>query len=489
MTHNSNFRQIEPQKITYLATHGFAVRMIFQTGLLRRLTEDGVQVSVVVPDANDPNLIALGTRDQVNLIQFSTPPRWADRFLKTMRKYLVEDIRKNPPLWDKHREIVREGQGTTVRRLLARIGLLLGDVVLRFPSLRTAFLRWEKSILLRSDEVEFMRRLAPDLLVSTYPVTSPEPGLLLAAQSLGVPTALHLLSWDNITAKGHFQALADHYIAWGPTMAEELEEFYGINQERITQCGVPHFDLYFGEEELPVGAGPLVQKLLKEQGPYLFFAMSAARYAPGETDILHQLCAATRNGGPLEGVSIVARPHPSALGGVLNDDQTLYRLKELETDAGLLVSYPDMTAGSRMNWSVRDADMYELVYLLRGAAVVLNSGSTVNVEALALGRPVVVTSFDGAEQRPYEKSARRLKDYPHLHKLFADGGGEVVTNVGDLLAVIGTFLADPDYRMKERAYALRRQIGNQNGDATGKVASTLRQLLAAKSAGLGAVEE
>jgi len=471
-------QHITPPKLTYLATHGFAVRMIFQTGLLRRLTENGVRVSVVVPDADDPNLVALGTRDDVTLVQFSTKPRWVDRFLKTIRKYLVEDIRKNPPLWDKHQELIRVGQGNTGRRLVAHLGLFFGDVVLRFPYLRTVFLRWEKRILLREEELEFIREQAPGLLVSTYPVTAPEPGLLLAAQSLGIPTVLHLLSWDNITAKGHFQALADDYITWGPTMAEELSAYYGVGPERITRCGVPHFDLYFGGKELPVGAGPLVQSLLDEQKPYLFFAMSAARYAPRETDILRQLCAATRSGGPLHGVKIVARPHPSALGGVLNDDETLNRLKELEAEEGLLVSYPDMTAGSRMNWSVRDTDMYELVYLLRGAAVVLNSGSTVNVEALALARPVVVTSFDGPDQLPYEKSARRLKDYPHLRKLFADGGGEVVTNTEDMLVAISRFLADPDYRLEERKFALHRQIGDQNGDATGKVAGTLRQLLA-----------
>jgi glycosyltransferase involved in cell wall biosynthesis len=462
--------------------------MIFQTGLLRQLTEAGLEVSVVVPDKNDPNLVALGERDGVAVVQFSRRPRPVDRFLKTIRKYLVEDIRENPPLWDKHQELLGAGNGSGKRQLLARFGLFLGDVVQRFPALRTAFLRWEKNVLLRDAEVAFVRNLAPDLLVSTYPVTVPEPGLLLAAQSLGVPTVLHLLSWDNITAKGHFQALADDYIAWGPTMAEELEEFYGVGPQRITQCGVPHFDLYFGDKELPVGAGPLVQKLLKEQRPYLFFAMSAARYAPGETDILRQLCAAARVGGPLEGVRIVARPHPSALGGVLNDTKTLARLKELETDAGLLVSYPDMTAGSRMNWSVRDTDMYELVYLLRGAAVVLNSGSTVNVEALALGRPVVVTSFDGAEQQPYAKSARRLKDYPHLRKLFADGGGEVTTNTEELLTAITAFLKDPGFRAAERKYALQRQIGSQNGEATSKVARTLQELLVRNNEGLSSAK-
>jgi len=229
-------------RITYLATHGFAVRMIFQTGLLRLLTAAGHEVNLIVPDATDPNVMALCQRDQVKPLEYPAPRQPAQRVLKALRKYIVEDIRSNPCLWDKHQETLRGKDGKKVLRFLrARAGLLLNDVVNRAPILRRAFLRTEAKILLRSEAIAFLQALNTDLLVATYPVSPPEPELLLAAQSLGVKTVIHLLSWDNITAKGHFQALADHYIAWGPTMAEELGEFYGVGPERIAQCGVPHF--------------------------------------------------------------------------------------------------------------------------------------------------------------------------------------------------------------------------------------------------------
>jgi len=462
-------------KIVYLATHGFAVRMIFQTGLLGRLTAAGHEVTVVVPDATDPNVAALCVRDGVAPVEYTAPPQTAQRYLKPMRKYVVEDIRNNPCLWDKHQESLH--RAGAARRVMAGGGLLLNDVVDRVPVLRRAFLRAEAKILLRREAVDFMKTLDADLLVSTYPVAPPEPELLLAARSLGMQTTIHLLSWDNITAKGHFQSLADHYIAWGLTMAEELNEFYGVPPERISQCGVPHFDLYFREATTP--DRPLLEQLAAG-GPYVFFAMSAARYAPGETAILRQLCRETKAGGALEGLRIVARPHPSALSGVMRDDKTMTELEALKTEAGLLVSYPDMVGRSRMNWSVRDEDMHELVALLRGAAVVLNSGSTVNVEALAMGRPVVVTAYDGPEKRPYARSAARLKDYPHLRKLFADGGGVVVEDHAALVAAIRTLLDDPAQGAEAREHALFRQIGARRGDATTAVADALQRLLADK---------
>ena len=43
--------------VCYLISHGFASRMIFQTGLLERLVEQGKKVAVIAPDREDPNLV------------------------------------------------------------------------------------------------------------------------------------------------------------------------------------------------------------------------------------------------------------------------------------------------------------------------------------------------------------------------------------------------------------------------------------------------
>jgi len=42
--------------ICYIVSHGFAARMVLQTGLLKRLRAEGKSVALVTPDANDENL-------------------------------------------------------------------------------------------------------------------------------------------------------------------------------------------------------------------------------------------------------------------------------------------------------------------------------------------------------------------------------------------------------------------------------------------------
>ena len=462
--------------VMYLATHGFAVRMIFQTGLLKLLTDRGVAVTVVVPDAQDPNVVALCRRDGVTPLAYVSTARRADRAMKWLRKYVVEDIRRNPSLWDKHRRSLnKRGPAGAAAATAARLGLVLNGIVERVPPLRSGYLAVESRWLLRERAVAFVATHTPDLVVATYPVAPPEPELLVAAGAAGAGTCIHLLSWDNITAKGHFQALADKYLAWGPIMAEELREYYGVATEDISEVGVPHFDLYFKPADRPAEDELLAE--LSRGGPYVVFAMSAARYAPGETSILRQLCRESVPGGRFPGLRTVARPHPAALAGMMKDDRTLAELEDLRTEFGLLISLPTIVNQTDMNWSVRDSDMLHLVDLLRGAAVIINSGSTVNVEALAMGRPTVVTAYDGHLDLPYDKSARRLKDYTHLAKLFADGGGVVVGNHEELVGAIGRFLDDPEYLRPDRDYALRRQIGERGGEATDRVAEALLGML------------
>jgi len=45
--------------ICYVISHGFAARMLLQTGLLTRLTEQGKSIAIITPDPNDENLKAL----------------------------------------------------------------------------------------------------------------------------------------------------------------------------------------------------------------------------------------------------------------------------------------------------------------------------------------------------------------------------------------------------------------------------------------------
>ena len=43
--------------ICYIISHGFAARMLLQTGLIRRLAREGKQIAIITPDPEDDNLV------------------------------------------------------------------------------------------------------------------------------------------------------------------------------------------------------------------------------------------------------------------------------------------------------------------------------------------------------------------------------------------------------------------------------------------------
>ena len=76
----------------------------------------------------------------------------------------------------------------------------------------------------------------------------------------------------------------------------------------------------------------------------------------------------------------------------------------------------------------------------------MSAGSTLSLEACILDRPVINIGFDGREELPYERSARRGLDYIHITKLLALGGVRVARSFDHLAAHINAYLKNPALR-------------------------------------------
>ena len=316
--------------------------------------------------------------------------------------------------------------------------------------------------------------LNPALLVSTYPVNYTEAMLVKSAQKKGSKTVMHLLSWDNISCKGHFPVLADEYIAWGPIMKDELKEYYGIDDSRVYMTGVPHFDLH-SESAKDAKEGKYLSPLgLRADKPYVLFGMSSPRFAPKEIDIVEHLAEQISTGVYGQDVQMVIRPHPQNIQGNMTDESWLPRLEQLQNER-IALDLPNLAA-SKMPWSMEHNDMYKLSNLLAGAALSINSGSTLSIDAMMCGTPVILSSFDGASMLPYWKSSRRLIDYTHLKKLTMLEGVSVVDSYDRLKEEMQKYLQDNTYKQNERANTLNQMCFSQDGKATQRVVDTLLTL-------------
>jgi hypothetical protein len=452
--------------IAYIVSHGFAARMVTQTNLLGKLVQAGKKVALISPDKEDENLKIYCNENGVELYEFNPRSKfWTSQYADS-RKYFLEDIDSNVALKEKHVWSLKYNTSINPwNHIRPRILYLVYKLIKKFPIIRKWYKNNEQQYLLSQEAEILIRTLNPQFLVSTYPVSLSEAMLLKAGNNnVSTTTIIHLLSWDNISCKGHFPELAKKYIAWGPIMKEEFMDYYKANPKNIAVCGVPHFDIHSESKLKPDIEKHLLSLGLDAEKPYLFFGMSSPRFAPREIDIVEQLCLAVHMNQFGNTMQLIVRPHPQNVQGQMADLSWLPRLDKLRSNR-IGIDYP-ILKGSRMQWSMDQTDMIKMSQMLVHSKICINSGSTLCIDALSSNIPVIVTAFDGEIEMDYWKSVRRLMDFPHLRKLRKLRGFTVVNSYVDLFEEINKFISFPDKELESRKAALVQETSANTGYAT-----------------------
>jgi CDP-glycerol glycerophosphotransferase (TagB/SpsB family) len=284
-----------------------------------------------------------------------------------------------------------------------------------------------------------------------------------------------MLSWDNITSKGTPLLMPDYFISWGPIMTEEMVEIYHFPQDKIYECGVPHFDIYFQQENFTSRDILMKELQLPPEQPYILYGMVAPYSCPNELDILTWLVEQINRNAFITPCSLVIRPHPQTIRGVYaKDRQALERLHSL-VGPRVALDLPSVLS-DRLAWDLPKNDMYRLASLLAGSAMCLNASSTLCLDACVLDCPVINIGFDGSEDLPYDLSARRGLDFTHMAKLLALGGVRVARTFEALAEHINAYLGDPTLDQEGRKRSAAQECGLQDGRAAARVVSTLLQL-------------
>ena len=461
--------------LAYIVSHGFAARMVMQTDLLGKLVEQGIRVALIAPDDKDANLRSYCSARRIELYQFNPRSTFWNTNYAQARMYFLENINNNPALLEKYIYAMKYRNASFKAKMKTRAFKLVHDLKEIFPFIREFFKKRESKMLSSPEADELIKKINPSLLISTYPVNYSEAMLVKAAQNRLIKTVMHLLSWDNISCKGHFPVLADEYIAWGPIMRDELKEYYNVDDSKIQVTGVPHFDLHRDSRRNPDFKKFLQQSGLHPEKPYIFFGMSSPRFAPKEIDIVEWLSAEVCNNSFGEKIQLIIRPHPQNVSGSMADQSWIGRLEALRNER-VVVDFPDLVK-SKMPWSMQLHDMERLSQLLAGCSVSINSGSTLSIDALTCGVPVILTSFDGDFELEYWKSARRLIDYTHLKKLVDLGGVSVSHCFKDLKEAIHKYIQNGNADLDKREWTVRQQTGDENETATNKVCKALFNIL------------
>ena len=105
----------------------------------------------------------------------------------------------------------------------------------------------ERVVPLSAEVTTYLREQAPDVLLVT-PLVEPasiQVDYLKSARALGIPTALCVASWDNLTNKGAMRVIPDRIFVWNAAQIEEAVSLHGAPRDRVVMTGAQIFDHWF----------------------------------------------------------------------------------------------------------------------------------------------------------------------------------------------------------------------------------------------------
>lgn len=329
-------------------------------------------------------------------------------------------------------------------RAYAFPGLAAAEPLLRRSARARKALSWAAGALARVGPPprpisRHLREQRADVLLVS-PLThfaSPQPDYLRAARRAGVPTALALFSWDNLTNKGLMHEVPDRVIVWNDEQAREAVEHHGVAPARIDVTGAAAYDHWFAWRPSRDRSEFLSSLGLDPEQPCILYLCSSGFIAADEpawiADWIDTLRAMP---GPLARVNVLVRPHP------LNAEA--WRAKPLGARPGVQV-FPAL--GEDPKSADARASYFDSIH---HAALVVGINTTALVESAIVGR----RSFTVRTERFAQTQDGTL----HFHQLRESNGGplRVAESMGEHLAQMVEGLdADAEDRTALRGFVRR----------------------------------
>ena len=242
----------------------------------------------------------------------------------------------------------------------------------------------------RAQEIDaHLRGGGYDLVVLTPLVDGPsQHDWLRGAQALGLPTALAVASWDNLTNKGVMFDRPGRTYVWNGIQQREAVELHGLAPDTVAALGAHTFDHWFERgpsrtrEELCLEVG------LDPRRPFLLYVCSSGFIAADERPIVAGWIEALRVDPELASLGVLVRPHPT--NGAIWAEHTL------GTFANVSV-WPRV--GEDPTDDERRAGFFDSIY---HAEAVVGANTTALIDAAIVGRrtySVLLPELRGAQEQ------------------------------------------------------------------------------------------
>ena len=215
---------------------------------------------------------------------------------------------------------------------------------------------------------------------------------LKSAKKASVPHLLLMFNWDNVSCKGLFPENPDYLGVWGDQTQEQAIKIHRMKPENIFILGSPQFETYFEHTQVSVEMKKEIlskNKISGEKTVILYLGISRYR---DEIALLTLLEDAIRL-GHLDNVHILYRPHPWRELDPLEENFFDCQFQHISMDIQLKDHYIATKTQKNYNPKTFVPDYHYPPQLLASVDAVISSLTTMGIEAMIMGKPVLLPAF------------------------------------------------------------------------------------------------
>lgn len=318
---------------------------------------------------------------------------------------------------------------------------------------------------------ELFAQLRPDLVFNGSHIHGSASFLpVRVAKRMGIPVAGFVFSWDNLTNRSRIFEPYDEYLVWHAPMKRQLLDLYPfLRQEQVHVTGTPQFDFHFKTEFLLDREDLCARMGIDAARPFILYTTGIDRHFPEEhrhvRTVIDILQAMPRPERP----QLVVRTYVKG---------TSAEMKALAAERHEDVVFPAVRWEERW-FTPAYEDLAVYSSLIHHASMSINAASTVSLEFLMFGKPVMNIGFDPpGSSLPQHLRWHRHIEFDHYAPVAASGAVMVAMSVDDMERMIRLGMARQSADDVERRKQYMRSVfGNLlDGNSGVRVADTLHRI-------------
>jgi hypothetical protein len=320
---------------------------------------------------------------------------------------------------------------------------------------------------------QLFARLQPDLVFNGSQIHGLAAELpLRVAHRMGIPTAVFIFSWDNLTSQSRIMVPYDEYLVWHQGMRRELLELYPqIGADHVFAGGTPQFDFHF-KRDFQLSREELCRQVGIDPGrPYVLYTTGIDNHFFEEHRHVELVARLLGELDLPERPQLVVRTYAKG---------TSPAMKSL-ADRGLPETVFPPVAWDEEFQTPRYEDLAIYSSLLRHAALGINAASTVSLELMHFDKPTINLDFDPpGTDLPWCLGYGRHIRFDHYRPVAASGAVMVARSADDMARMLRRSLTRPGADSASRHRFLETAFdGLLDGNAGIRVAERLLAIIRA----------